>query len=1325
MRRVLLATSVTLCLATPLAAQEKESGGFIVDFLESSLSGDNRFVTVTGLDGALSSRATLQRLTVADDEGVWLTITGAVLDWNRSALLRGNLVVTQLTAETIEVARKPGTTTTDDLPTPEAQPFSLPDLPVGITIDKLSVGRLSLAQPVAGIAADLTADGRLSLISGALDTKIEVERIDRPSDRIALTATYANDSRQIGLDLEVTEAEGGLVSQLLSIPGRPSVDLTVKGEGPVGDFAADIALATDGAERVRGKVTLGNDEGGGLAFGADLGGDITPILAESYREFFGTDAHLLLQGVTGADGSLSIPQLSVQANALDLSGAVAIEGNGRLTKADLAGTITPPEGQTVVLPLGEPAVQVRHAEISGGFDITTGNSWTLTTRVDGLNRSGITVEEARITASGDFEQGDQPRLDGTLSAGLTGLDLHDEALQQAVGAQVQLDGRFAWAGGTALSLEQMVLTGDDYTARLTARIDGLATGFAVDGQAEVEATDLSRFAGLAGVDLGGAASLRLVGNGVPLGGAFDFRLDAEADDLTTGIAQVDPLIAGRTTVALDARRDETGTTLRAFTLDGKAISANASGTLKTGQADVTFRAALDDFGQVVPAFPGPVTLTGDLTQKDRDITGEVRFSGPNSSFAVANGTASLDGALDVTYRARLGGLDRLVPALDGVLAAEGRASRTTEATWTVGAEASGTAGLSGKFRARFSEVTGIADIGFDAALDRLERLVPQLKGKLGARGMASRNENGTWRADVRTEGTAGIDGTFEATYEEPTGDAKLTFDALFERLERLVPELRGDLAARGLAERSGDGHWQGEADVNGSAGISGRFDGNFEESSGDVALAFDAALARLDRIVRQFPGTLKARGTAARKGAEWSLDADATGPGGIEAAMLGTYDEDRKIADMTARGQAQLGLANAFVRPNTMAGLARFDLALRGTPGLDALGGTVTTSGASVAIPSVAQALTGIDATVRMADGTARIDLSGSSRAGGGFRVSGTAGLAAPNTAALDIALNGIVLTDNLTYNTTADGQLRFSGPASGGGTLSGRIDFGPTEINVATASGAVGAAPIPDIFHVGEPADSRRTRARAGLIGNGNGGGGGGSRPIALDLVLSAPNRIFARGRGLDAELGGVVTVGGTTDRVVPSGQISLIRGVFDILGRRLQLDEGRITMQGRLEPYLEFRASTSTGDGTATLSIVGPLEAPVIQVTSVPERPSEEALALLLFGDKFTELSPLKIAQLGAQLATLGGSGGGFLGNIRKGLGVDSLDLGTDDDGNANVGIGSYISEKVYADVNVNAEGETEVNLNLDLTDSLTLKGSVGNTGDTGVGLFFERDY
>ncbi|MGE4326055.1 MAG: hypothetical protein AB7E21_08085, partial [Pseudodonghicola sp.] len=135
-RYLVLVTCVTLTVSTPGLAPAKsaakdasESGGMLVNFLESSLSGDNRKVSVTGLEGAFSSRATIREIRVSDDQGVWLTIRNAVLDWNRLALVRGRFSVNALTADEIIVARKPiPSATAVDLPSPEATPFSLPSL---------------------------------------------------------------------------------------------------------------------------------------------------------------------------------------------------------------------------------------------------------------------------------------------------------------------------------------------------------------------------------------------------------------------------------------------------------------------------------------------------------------------------------------------------------------------------------------------------------------------------------------------------------------------------------------------------------------------------------------------------------------------------------------------------------------------------------------------------------------------------------------------------------------------------------------------------------------------------------------------------------------------------------------------------------------------------------------------------------------------------------------------------------------------------------------------------------------------------------------------
>lgn len=1129
-----------------MAQSTEESGGLLVDFLQDTLSADSRYIKVTGLSGALSAKATIEQLTIADDDGVWLTINGAVLDWNRLALVRGRFSVNALSAAEIIIDRAPAPVDTDaPLPSPEAKPFQVPELPVAIELGEISVKRFVLGEPVMGVAAELELTGALTLADGALDTKLDITRLDRVGDAVDLVAKFANETSHITLDLAVVEAEGGLISTALHIPDQPPLRLGAKGDGPVSDFTAQIALATDGIDRVTGQVRLQKalapeteadpDVASGVAFSADLAGDVTPLLAPDYHDFFGTDTKLDLKGQRNSDGRLQIDTFDVTSNALILNGALEIAASGDIGKVLLQGRIVPPAGTEVVLPVTGPRTAISAAHLTARLDAATDNRWELALTLDRLTRPDLALRHGEIRANGTLDQGDLTQMEGDLTAALTGLAFTDRKLAQAVGQDLSLMGKFALKGDGALELSSVTMAGSDYTAALDGRLQGLDSGFAMDGTARIGAADLSRFSGLAGRPLGGAITARVEGSGAPLGGHFDFKFDAKADDLSADIEQVDPLITGQTTLSLTATRGASGLDIHDFRLDGTALSARASGTLRSQGANLTFQAQLDDISRVLKEVSGPLSLKGDVTQDSAGtLAGKVRLDGPEVSFADLTGTLATDGTIALTY---------------------------------------------------------------DAMLDRAERFVPEIRGKVTA------------------------------------------------------------------------------------------------------------------------------KGTAGRKGTSWQVDGDATGPAGIQANITGTWDQDSGLADLAAIGQLQLAAANRFITPRSVLGVAKFDLAVKGAPELAALSGTISTTDTKVALPHVGQTINDINATVTLAEGQANLSVTGALAAGGTFRVSGPVAMQAPYQGTITTDLQQIVLTDNFSYQSSANGRLVYAGPLAGNANLSGQIIFGETEINLNTASGSAGAAPIPEMTHIGETNEQQSTRSKAGLIKTDSGSSG---PVIGLDITLSAPNKVFARGRGLQAELGGTIVVRGTSQQVAPAGQIELIRGNMDLLGRRLKLTKGLVSLQGKLEPYVEFEATTTTSEGSATMEMSGPLGSPEIKVFSDPERPSEEALAMLIFGNRFAEMSPIAIAQMAASVARLSGKGGsGVTDKARKGLGVDTLDVGTDEDGNASVGAGVYVLDNVYTDFSVNTNGDTELNLNLDVSENFILKGTVDNAGDTSVGMFFERDY
>jgi translocation and assembly module TamB len=181
-----------------------------------------------------------------------------------------------------------------------------------------------------------------------------------------------------------------------------------------------------------------------------------------------------------------------------------------------------------------------------------------------------------------------------------------------------------------------------------------------------------------------------------------------------------------------------------------------------------------------------------------------------------------------------------------------------------------------------------------------------------------------------------------------------------------------------------------------------------------------------------------------------------------------------------------------------------------------------------------------------------------------------------------------------------------------------------------------------------------------------------------------------------------------------------------LNILEQRFDLAEGAIQLQGALTPFLRFVAETETDTATVQVILEGLADDLAVTFSSNPEKPEDEVLALLLFGRSLSQVSAFQALQLANAVAVLAGRGGsGIIGSLRESFGLDDIDVDTREDGTAEVRVGKYISENAYTDVTVDGTGNTEVSINVDLTPSLTARGSVGASGSSSIGLFFERDY
>ncbi len=1218
---------VSLCIALPSITMAQDEATRLESLIQDQLSNENQIVTVRGFDGVLSSTATLDHMTIADKDGVWLTLEGAELDWTQSALLRGALKVNTIRADRIHLARlpAPAPVTAEDT---AATPITFPSLPVSVEIGQIRANEIDFGEPVFGYAAVFALDGGMSLIDGGGAIEMRLDRIDGPAGGLGISASYVANTGLISLDFNASEAEGGIVSTLFGLPDAPALDLTITGQGATDDFAADLVFAGRGTEHVTGQfVTRVTDETRDIT--GTLGGDLTPFLAADFHPFFGTSSKIGFTAQIDPLGAVSVPDFTLSTAELSLSGRVEIGEDGRPDQFDVDGILSAENGP-VRLPLGT-ETWVDRANFTAHFDAERSELWQFDTNIHNIEQGEIEIVNATIYGSGVINSAGG---NADIEFGTSGIELGDNALNDAVGNT--LFGRMAmtWGADAPFQLPELYVNAGPVVVEGAATVDTSTEAITYQFGADVTGTGFDRFSGLVGHNVAGDGTLRVDVSGDVLQRTVDARITSVMTELDLGIPELGALLAGETNAVIDVTRDANGITLRELTIHNDQAHFASDGTVTPSGASLSIDADMFDLALMDLGLSGPAHID-------------------------TAATWTKDGLLELAALNLRGA---------GVAATGSGAADPYDIVGTAKTDLS----------------LSVAD------LSQFSRLVGRdLSGAIN--GDVVVNDT-TVNAQIATENVSGILGEYDHLI---AGNGQIEVDATGTSLDDFtLGNLRLSLPRI-------------------SATASGSND----------AITFDAGLTDVADVVADLSGPASAAGTLRRVGDQWGIDALITALNSAAVRIAGTVSPDNAALDIT--GNVPLTVANPFISPRSVTGDAALDLRVDGPPALGSVSGRITTAGARFSEPTSGRALTDIGAVVALAAGQATLDINAKVDSGGTVALTGPLTLEAPYNTDLNVTLRDIVLADPTLYQTKIDGALTLSGGLLSNATIAGLIDMGPTELRVPDTLGAASGA-IPDgLVHVGETAAVRQTRQAAGLIATASSDDAS-ATTIAMDVTVRAPNQIFLRGRGLDAEMGGEIQLTGTTDNVVPVGAFELIRGRLDFLTERLDLTEGEVRIEGSLDPYILLTAEADTDDVTITVTTEGFVSDPEISFSSSPELPEDEVLAQLIFNSAAAELSALQAIQLANAIATLAGRGGnGIIGNLRESAGLDDLNLSTDAEGNATVEAGKYIAENVYTNVEIDSTGQSQVNLNIDVTNSLTLKGSLGSDGDSSIGAFVERDY
>ncbi|QBK31410.1 translocation/assembly module TamB domain-containing protein [Roseitalea porphyridii] len=1166
MKRFVCISLALLSLFAPAGAaiaqqdEEAERSRF-VRFVEDQISSPNMQIRLIGLEGTLSRDVSLERITISDEEGVWLTIEAPRFRWNRSALLRRNLVINELSAESLTFPRRP--VADEALPSPEATSFALPELPVSIRIDELDLPRAEFGEPVFGLAAALSLDGSLLLDDGTLDADLDIVRLDATGGELGLDIALADD--RLDLDVSLQEPADGVVANLIGIPERPPVSLSLTGGGPLDALDVDLAFNVDGAPILSGNVETSRGLlGGATRARFDLSGPLADILPPRERAFFGDDTALRGELVFGDDGTV-IEQIAID------SGALSAEASGRLlpggfpANLDLQAALETSDGDPVALP-GADRATLAGARLTLAYG---GADWRLEAVLDELRTPDLTLAGATITGNGTVENLRDPEsraVSFDLAAAGEGYAPADADLAEAVGTEPSLTATGQWQAGRPVAIDAL----EARIAAATVTGQGIFRGLAFAGRLDAAVPDLARLSGLVGRELSGSAEARLTGRVEPVGGAFDLEVDAEVSDLTAGEDLAGRVLSGDLALTGGVERSVDGLAFEAFEGRSDAVDFAINGQLASESADLDAALTLADLAVFDERSSGTagVQLSVDRApppEDDADAIARDPFvikamlmvpEGRLAGQSVDGLRVTFDGeALDEAVRGTLAGSGSIAGeplALDAAIERNGDEIALNGLDLSIGqARLSGVLGLTGgiadgTLSIDAEDIAALAALALVDASGAIEGTVA-LSGDGGKQGAAVDLTAAGLRYDTIRVGTADITADLTDLFGTIGGGAEVAATGIDA----------GAVTVRTLEATATTGPDQ-TIDFTAGARLAG---GIGIDAAGDVRQDGGNMRLRLDRFSADTPyGDTRLAGptTISLTGGVARTDALTLLVEGGRIALSGSAGAER--LDLDARLTAlPLSIANAFRPDLGVGGTLSGTLNITGTAQAPRVGFDLNADAvAAAALRQAGVAPFAISADGTFADDRLRLSsLSASNPQGLDLAASGTipltgGGLALDVSGTAPLALAEAALAGR---GTQLEGTARFEGRATG-------AIASPSLSGLVSISGGT-------ILDPGANLELTDVNLLAGLEGdrlvirNGSarvaGGGGvslagqiGLTPPFPADLSLDLAGVRYTDGRMVTADLGADLSITG------PLTGGALIAGTVDLARVEIAVPDG-----------------------------------------------------------------------------------------------------------------------------------------------------------------------
>lgn len=555
--------------------------------------------------------------------------------------------------------------------------------------------------------------------------------------------------------------------------------------------------------------------------------------------------------------------------------------------------------------------------------------------------------------------------------------------------------------------------------------------------------------------------------------------------------------------------------------------------------------------------------------------------------------------------------------------------------------------------------------------------------------------------------------------------------------DRLSGRLRVDGVALSLARRLDPAF-----PADGTAALTATLSGTRTAPAADATLTLKgltvsalaaAGVAPLDTHAeaRWRDGRVSATGTVATPDRTIDLTLDGAVPLRADPKTMVPSLPGNATLNARVRGKAQLAILDTLLAGSgdRVRGTIDLDLNAGGPLTAPRLGGTAQLTGGAYENRISGAVITGLSARLEASgDSLALRSLQG--RIPGGGTIGGQ-GAIRPfgGERAIDVRLNArnarVVANDTAT--ATADADLTLSGSMTGA-ELAGTVRFNRIDIRVPNRlPPQIVDLKVTEVRGTGATTRPLPRRKPAPSSASPSAADTGGLAFLRLNVGVESNARIFIRGRGLDAEIGGKLRAEGTAAAPRVTGQLKLVQGRLDLLGRTFSFERFNVDFDGTNppNPRLDVQARATANGASVLVLIGGTASSPTVELTSPEGLPQDEALARVLFGKSVGALGPGEAVQLAQSVAELSGVGGADLaGRLRRSLGLDRLQFLSSTGGGA-VEAGRYISDRVYVGVTQDVGGESSAQVQVDITKNIQAEAQVGTTGGSKVGVKFEWEY